>query len=109
MLQKGTVMGCLISPILFTLAFEITLIGRRQTVCGVRSQSGQQLPLRRSYIDDITTLLQTVACTNRLLQRLDELQQCDRLKVKLVNSCSLSIRKGVKNDNISFSVNCEKI
>lgn len=50
-LEKGKAMGCSIFPILFTEAFEIILIGGRQMVRGVRSQSGQQLPAIRSYMD----------------------------------------------------------
>lgn len=40
-LEKGIAMGCSISPILFIAAFEVILIGGRQMVRGVRSQSGQ--------------------------------------------------------------------
>lgn len=36
-------------------------------VRGVRAHSGHRLPAIRSYMDDVTTLLQTVACTTRLL------------------------------------------
>lgn len=75
-------------------------------VCRVRLQSVQQLQAIRVYMDDVTTLLQTVACTNRLLWRLDDLLQC--MKVKVAKSRNLSIRKGVSNDNI-FSVNGERI
>ncbi len=56
-LEKGIAMGCAISPILFTAAFEIILIGGRQMVRGVRSQAGHCLPALRSYMDDVTSLL----------------------------------------------------
>ncbi|KAJ8334019.1 hypothetical protein SKAU_G00413380 [Synaphobranchus kaupii] len=102
-------MGCSISPILFTAAFEIILIGGKQMVRGVRNQSGQRLPALRSYMDDVTTLLQTAACTNRLLKRLEELLIWARIKIKPAKSLSLSIRKGARSDNISFSVDGAKI
>ncbi|KAJ8382372.1 hypothetical protein SKAU_G00031500 [Synaphobranchus kaupii] len=70
-LDKGIEMGYSISPILFTAAFEIILIGGRPMVRGVRSQSDQRLPALRSYMDDVTTVLQTAACTSRLLKRLE--------------------------------------
>ncbi|KAL0182507.1 hypothetical protein M9458_021882, partial [Cirrhinus mrigala] len=102
-------MGCSISPILFTTAFEVILIAGRQTVRGIRSPSGQRLPALRSYMDDITILLQTAACTNRLLKRLEDLFTWARMKIKPFKSRSLSIRKGARKDNISFSVNGEAI
>lgn len=41
--------------------FEIILIGGRQMVQGISTQSGHRLPALRSYMDDVTTLLQTTA------------------------------------------------
>ncbi|KAJ8375377.1 hypothetical protein SKAU_G00059570 [Synaphobranchus kaupii] len=117
-LEKVLAMGCSISPILFTAAFEIVLItaafeiiliGGKQMVRGVRNQSGQCLPALRSYMDDVTTLLQTAAYTNRLLKRLEELLIWVRMKIKPAKSRSLSIQKGARSDNISFSVDGEKI
>lgn len=102
-------MGCSISPILFTVAFEVILIGSRQMVQGVKAQSGQRLPALGSYMDDITTLLQTAACTTRLLKRLEELLSWARLEIKPSKSRSLSIRKGVRNDSITFAVGGERI
>lgn len=61
-------MGCSISPIIFTAAFEIILIGGRQMVRGIRSQTGQRLPAIPCFMDDVTTKLQTAACTTRLLK-----------------------------------------
>lgn len=107
--EKGIAMGCSISPILFTTAFEVILIGGRQTVRGARSLSGQRLPALWSCMDDVTTLLQTAACTNRLPKRLEDLFTWARKKIKPSKSRSLSIRKGARRDNISFSVNSEQL
>ncbi|RXN06459.1 hypothetical protein ROHU_012346 [Labeo rohita] len=60
-------------------------------------------------MDDVTILLQTAACTNRLLKRLKDLFTWARMKKKPSKSRSLSIRKGARKDNISFSVNGEAI
>lgn len=76
---------------------------------GVRSQSGHRLPVLQNYMDDVTTLLQTSACTDRILKRLDELLSWARMRIKPSKSRSLSIRKGAWNDNISFKVYSEKI
>lgn len=102
-------MGCLISPILFTAAFEVILVGGRQMVNGVRSPAGQRLPAIRSYMDDVTTLLQIAACTHRLLKRFEELLTWARMKIKPSKSRSVSIRKGARRDNISFSVDGKEI
>ena len=74
-------MGCSISPILFVAAFKIILIGARKMVGGVKLPSGQRLPPVRGYMNDITTILQTEACTTRLLKRIDELVGWARMKI----------------------------
>ncbi|XP_039516167.1 receptor-type tyrosine-protein phosphatase beta-like [Pimephales promelas] len=93
-LEVGIAMGCSISPILFVAAFEIILMGARVMVGGMKLPSGQRLPPVRGYMDDITTILQTAACTTRLLKRVDELVGWARMKIKPAKSRSLSIRKG---------------
>ncbi|KAL6489820.1 hypothetical protein MHYP_G00001650 [Metynnis hypsauchen] len=108
-LEVGIAMGCAISPVLFVAAFEIILIGARQMVGGIKLPNGQRLPPLRSYMDDITTLLQTAACTSRLLKRMDELMSWARMKIKPSKSRSLSLRRGVRNDRTTFVVGGEKI
>lgn len=108
-LEVGIAMGCSISPILFIAAFEIILIGARKMVGGVKLPSGQRLPAVRGYMDDITTILQTAACTTRLLKRIDELVGWARMKIKPSKSRSLSIKKGVRNDNTIFVAGGENI
>lgn len=108
-LETGIAMGCSISPILFTAAFEVILIGGRQMVRGVRSQSGQRLPALRSYMDNITSLLQTATCTARLLKRFEELLGWARMRIQPPKSRSLLIRKGARNDLITFTADGERI
>lgn len=55
-------------------------------------------------MDNVTSLLQTAACTTRLLKRLGELLNRARMKIKPAKLCSLSICTGIRRDNISFSV-----
>lgn len=88
-LEKGIAMGCSISPILFTAAFEVILIGGRQKVRGVRSQSSQRLPALRSYMDDVTSLLQTAAWTAWLLKSFEELLGWSRMRIQPPKSRSL--------------------
>ncbi|CAJ1048449.1 PREDICTED: uncharacterized protein LOC107738138 [Xyrichtys novacula] len=108
-LEVGIAMGCSISPILFVAAFEVILIGARQVVGGVRLPAGQRLPPLRSYMDDITCLLRTASCTSRLLKRLDELISWARMKFKPQKSRSLSLRKGERNDRVTFTIGGEVI
>ena len=108
-LEVGIAMGCAISPILFVAAFEIILIGARQTVGGIKLPSGQKLPPLRSYMDDVTSLLQTAPCTSRLLKRMDELMSWARMKIKPAKSRSLSLRRGVRNDSTIFVAGGERI
>lgn len=72
-LEVGIGMGCSISPILLVAAFEIILIGSRMVVGRVKLPSGKLLPVVRRFMDDITAILQTAACTTRLLDRIDKL------------------------------------
>lgn len=60
-------------------------------------------------MDDVTILLRTAACTARLQKRLEELLTWAQRRIKSAKSRSLSIKKGAQSDNISFSVDSEKI
>ncbi len=78
-------------------------------VGGMKLPSGQRLPPVRGYMDDITTILQTAACTTRLLKRIDELVGWARMKIKPAKSRSLSLRKGVRSDRAIFVAGGEEI
>ncbi|KAI4884284.1 hypothetical protein NFI96_019990, partial [Prochilodus magdalenae] len=108
-LEVGITMGWAISPILFVASFEVILIGARQMARGIKQPSGQRLPPLRAYMDDVTTLLQTAACTSRLLKRMDKLMLWARMKIKPSKSRSLSLRRGVRNDSTIFIVGGERI
>ncbi len=108
-LEVSIAMGCAISPILFVASFEIIFIRARRMVGGIKLPTGQRLLPLRSYMDDVTSLLQTAACTSRLLKRMDELMLWARMKIKPSKSRSLSLRRGVRNDSTIFVVGGEKI
>ncbi|CAJ1064700.1 PREDICTED: uncharacterized protein LOC107738138 [Xyrichtys novacula] len=102
--EVGIAMGCSISPILFVAAFEVILTGARQVVGGVRLLQGRRLPPLRSYMDDVTCLLQTAPRMSRLLRRLDELIGWARMKFKPGKSRSLLMCKGEYNDRALFTI-----
>ncbi len=60
-------------------------------------------------MDDVTSLLQTAACTSRLLSRMDELMSWAGMKIKPSKSRSLSLRREVRNESTFFIVGGEKI
>lgn len=91
-LGRGIAMGCSISPILFTATFEVILIGAMTMARGVRNSAGQQMPPLRCFMDVVTSLLQTAACTARFLKRFEELLSWARMKIKPAKSHSFSIR-----------------
>jgi len=64
--------GCTISPLAFTMAMEVIIGASRWVVGGERLASGMQVPPIRAYMDDMTTMTTTVACTNRLLGKLKD-------------------------------------
>lgn len=72
-------------------AFELILIGPRKMVGGSRPPSGQKLPPRKAFMDDITSLLPTV-------QAVEESGRAD------VKSQSLSLQKGARNDCTIFAI-----
>jgi len=53
-------------------------------------------------MDSFTSLLQTAACTSRLLRRMDQLMSWARMKIKPSKSRSLSLRRGVRNNSTIF-------
>jgi len=55
----------------FTMAMEV-IIRASRWVGGERLASGMRLPPIRAYMDDMTTMTTTVACTNQLLGKLKD-------------------------------------
>ncbi|KAI2667638.1 Retrovirus-related Pol polyprotein from type-2 retrotransposable element R2DM [Labeo rohita] len=63
-------------------------------VGGERLQSGQCLSPIRAYMDDMTTLTSTIACTKRLLEKLHANITWAHMKLKPSKSRSISIVRG---------------
>jgi len=89
--------GCTISP----LAMEVIIRASRWVVGGERLASGMWLPPIKAYMDYMTTMTTTIACTNLLLGKLtDNIEFIEikfewaRMQFKLSKSRSISIVKG---------------
>ena len=91
--------GCTISPLAFTLAMEVIIRASRWVVGRQRIKPGLRLPPVRAYMDDLTTLTVTKACTARLLGKLQENIELARMKIKPSKSRSISIVKGKLSDH----------
>lgn len=73
-----------------------------------RLKSGLRLPPIRVYMDDMTTITTTNACTKRLLYKLQENIRWARMEIKPSKSRSISIVKG-QIVNERFHINDELI
>ncbi|MBN3281348.1 GCIP protein, partial [Polyodon spathula] len=100
--------GCTISPLAFTMAMEVIIRASKWVVGGKRLASGMRLPPIRAYMDDITTVTTTVACTNRLLGKLTNNIEWAQMQFKPTKSRSISIIKGKVVDK-TFFINGEAI
>jgi len=96
--------GCTISPLAFTMAMEIIIRASRWVVGGEHLASGMRLPPIRAYMDDMTTMTTKVACTNRLLGKLTDNFEWERMQFKPSKSRSISIVKGKVVDE-TFNTN----
>ena len=97
-LEVGIMAGCTISPLAFTMAMEVIIRASRWVVGGERTKEGLRLPPIRAYMDDMTTLTTTAACTRRLLAKLQDNIKWARMKIKPSKSRSISIVKGQLKD-----------
>ncbi len=107
-LEVGIMAGCTVSPLAFTMAMEVIIRASRWVVGGQRTKDGIWLPPIRAYMDDMTTLTTTAACTRRLLGKLQENIKWARLKIKPNKSRSISIVKG-ELKNVRFSIDDDPI
>uniref|UniRef100_A0A3P9H1W7 Reverse transcriptase domain-containing protein n=1 Tax=Oryzias latipes TaxID=8090 RepID=A0A3P9H1W7_ORYLA len=98
-LEVGIMAGCTISPLAFTLAMEVIIRASQWVVGGQQIRPGLRLPPVRAYMDDLTTLTTTKACTVRLLGKLHKNIELARMKIKPSKSRSISIVKGKLSDH----------
>ena len=106
--EVGIMAGCTISPLAFTMAMEVIIRASRWVVGGERTGNGIRLPPIRAYMDDMTTLTTTAACTRRLLGKLQENIKWARMKIKPNKSRSISIVKGELKD-VKFCIGDDPI
>ena len=106
--EVGIMAGCTISPLAFTMAMEVIIRASRWVVGGERTMNGIRLPPIRAYMDDMTTLTTTAACTRRLLGKLQENIKWARMKIKPNKSRSISIVKG-QLKNVKFCIGDDPI
>ncbi|TWW54580.1 hypothetical protein D4764_0274410 [Takifugu flavidus] len=107
-LEVGIMAGCTISPLAFTMAMELIIRASRWVVGGERLKNGLRLPPIRAYMDDMTTITTTRACTKRLLEKLLKNIQWARMEIKPSKSGSISIVKG-QLANERFHINNEPV
>ncbi len=100
--------GCTISPLAFTMAMEVIIRASRWVVGGERTKNGIRLPPIRAYMDDMTILTTTAACTRRLLGKLQKNIKWARMKIKPNKSRSISIVKG-QLKNVKFCIGDDPI
>ena len=102
-LEVGIMMGCVVSPLLFVMCMELILRGTTDTASGEETRSGGALPPSKAFMDDVTTLVQSKAGTQELLDRFHELFTWARMKAKPKKSRSISLVLGTICD-IHFSI-----
>ncbi len=107
-LEIGIMAGCTISPLAFTMAMELIIRASWWVVGGERLKSGLWLPPIRAYMDDMTTITTTNACTKRLLYKLQGNIRWARMEIEPSKSRSISIIKG-QIVNERFYINGEPI
>ncbi|KAJ8010150.1 hypothetical protein DPEC_G00071990 [Dallia pectoralis] len=107
-LEVGIMAGCTISSLAFTMAMEVIIRASRWVVGGEKTKNGICLPPIRAYMDDMTTLTTTAACTRRLLGKLQENIKWARMTIKPNKSRSISIVKG-QLKNVRFCIGDDPI
>ena len=102
-LEVGIMMGCVVSPLLFVMCMELILRSTTDTPSGEETRSGGALPPSRAFMDDVTTLVQSKAGTQELLDRFHDFFTWARMKAKPKKSRSISLVRGTICD-IHFSI-----
>lgn len=92
--EIGIMSGCTVSPLAFIMAMDIIIRASRWVVGGERTRNVIRLPPIRAFMDDITTLNTTAACTRRLLGKLQENIKWARMKFKPNKSRTILVVKG---------------
>lgn len=105
-LEKGTVTGCTISPILFVMRINLLITAGRKLE--VQKSGIQRLPIR-GYMDDLTLTTTTHAEARWVLTVLDHMATWARMKFKLKKSRSMVIRNGKLTNRFRLHVHEDAI
>ena len=97
-LNIGIMMGCVISPLIFVWVMEMLLHSTKDTT------SKKTVPSMKTFMDDMTVILELKLHMENLLKRLQEFFMWAVMKKKPSKSRSLSIIKG-KCQEIKFAIN----
>ncbi len=100
-LEGGIMAGCTILLLVFTMAMEVILWASQWFVGGEKINPELWLPPIRAYMDYMTSLTTTKACTRWLLKKLQENIELARMKIKPNKYRSISLIKG-RLSNHSF-------
>lgn len=71
-LEIGIVVGCASTLLAFTIAMEVKIQASRWVVGGDQLKPGLWLPPIRAYMDNMTNITTTKACTRQVLRKLQE-------------------------------------
>ena len=108
-LEIGIAMGCTISQILFVMAMEVILKAAEDSAGPANLGGGYYMPPLKAFMDDTTIICLKEDETRRMLERLDVLMTCCRMKFKPKKSHSLSVRNGKIHATTSLLVAKQKI
>ena len=108
-LEVGIAMGFTVSPVLFILSMQLLLKVTESKSSFVELGRGCQMPLVKSFMDDMTILSSRESTTQNLISFMDELMIWCRMKFKPQKSRSLSLRRGKLNQNVNFEIGGQRI
>ena len=108
-LEKGIVMGCTISPILFVMGMNLLITAAVKESRGPIMKSGIRQPPLRCFMDDLTITAATHVQTRWILKALDDVATWARMKFKPKKSRSMVIRSGKVTNRFQLQIQGETI
>ena len=108
-LEKGIIIGCTMSTVLFTLTMNMLVKAAEAECRGALSRSGVRQSPIRAYMDDLTVTTTSVMGGRWLLKGLERNMTCARMYFKPAKSRSLVLKKGKVMEKVRFTVTGETI
>ncbi|XP_078336960.1 uncharacterized protein LOC144626561 [Crassostrea virginica] len=107
-LEKGIVIGCTVSPILFIMGMNIIMkAAERET--RTKMNSGIYQPANRGFMDDLTVTTKSHVQARWVLSALEEVVSWARMKFKPRKSRYMIIKKGRISEKFQLNVQGENI